>query len=88
MKVNITQASLFQYLAEVDPVLRRLEALTMQLTDARKALNAEQVSGPQIIALIDACESATGVLPELANGLLAAREHLAGTPERDSSEEK
>ena len=87
MKVNITQASLFQYLAEVDPVLRRLEALTMHLTDARKLLNAEKVSGPQVIALIDACESATGVLPELANELLAARGQLAGTPEGNSGEE-
>jgi hypothetical protein len=65
-------------LEEVDPVLRRLEALSRQLTDARIVLNAAKVSGAQITALIHACDSATDVLPELTNALLDAKGHLTG----------
>jgi hypothetical protein len=77
MRTTITANELSSYLGEADPILRRLEALTRLLVDARIALNGDE-TGDAAQAFLDACAEAPRALEALSVALLDAKGRLVG----------
>ena len=72
------------YLADIDPVLRRLEAVTARLIRARCVFSGDEMPAAEFVAhfeaLIHTADDSGNALLEIANELLAAKARLAGLP--------
>jgi hypothetical protein len=73
----LTPAQVVRYLEDVDPLLRRLEALTDHLVAARVALGGD-TTPEACVAFIDACETDGDALVRVSQDVVDAKGRLLG----------